>query len=191
MKKVLLFVVVAAVLAGGVWYYMSGGRIPGMGETITPTMGAAVGSALDNVVTEPAPPLGPTYTNKAYRFSLQMPADYNIQELPNDEGEGQTITIQNAKGDGVQILITKYPDAQSVLTADDVRASIPDMRVVGEQPVEVGSEYTGVAFMSDNEAFAGASREVWFFFGDNLYQISTYARLDPLLQAMFGTWKFF
>jgi hypothetical protein len=29
------------------------------------------------------------------------------------------------------------------------------------------------------------------YFPGNLYQISTYARLDPLLQAMFGTWKFF
>lgn len=37
----------------------------------------------------------------------------------------------------------------------------------------------------------GASHEVWFVFRENLYQISTCARLDNLLQEMFSTWSFF
>jgi hypothetical protein len=58
------------------------------------------------------------------------------------------------------------------------------------QLVEVGPNYVGLAFKSDNQAFDGASREVWFVFRGNLYQISTYAWLDPLLQAIFKTWQF-
>jgi len=65
------------------------------------------------------------------------------------------------------------------------------MQVTGVQPVEIGDDYTGVAFRSDNPAFGGASREVWFVFHGNLYQISTYEHLDSLLQTMFSTWKFF
>ncbi len=44
--------------------------------------------------------------------------------------------------------------------------------------------------MSDNPAFAGASREVWFVFNTNLYQISTYTEFDELLKGLFGTWQF-
>ncbi|HWO07475.1 MAG TPA: hypothetical protein VNM40_02730, partial [Candidatus Paceibacterota bacterium] len=103
----------------------------------------------------------------------------------------KTILLQNSAGEGIQIYITPQPGAPNSLTAADVRASIPDMEVTNEQVVEIGTGNTGVAFISDNEAFGGASREVWFYFRGHLYQISTYAHLDPLLQAMFGTWKFF
>ena len=65
------------------------------------------------------------------------------------------------------------------------------MKVIDDQILEIGNNYKGVAFRSDNAAFDGDSREVWFVFKGNLFQISTYARLDPLLKAMFATWKFF
>jgi hypothetical protein len=120
-----------------------------------------------------------------------MPADFKAQELPGELESGQTIVLQNAKGDGVQIYITKYPEDLHELTGDNVRIAIPDMRVVQDQVVEIGEDYKGVAFMSDNEAFGGASREVWFVFHGYLFQISTYARLDPLLKSMFATWHFF
>mgnify|MGYP001582339838 FL=1 len=144
-------------------------------------------------------PLTKNYKNDTYHFSLSMPEDFSVQELPADDTGGKAIVLQNSKGDGVQILVTPYSDDTRDLTADDVRASIPDMEVRDEQPVEIGSDYTGVAFMSDNDAFGGASREVWFVYPEcnrgvckpQLYQISTYAHLDSLLQAMFGTWKFF
>lgn len=160
--------------------------------TMSPTM--------QNVVEESAPALGPTYINKRFSFSVQMPQGFRAQELPGTDadGGGQIVTLQNAKGDGVQILITKYPEDLHELTGNDVRAAIPDMRVVQDQVVEIGDDYRGVAFMSDNEAFGGASREVWFVYPEcsrgvcqpYLFQISTYARLDPLLKSMFSTWKF-
>ncbi|MBI5457878.1 hypothetical protein HY971_04110 [Candidatus Kaiserbacteria bacterium] len=136
-------------------------------------------------------PLTKNYKNDTYRFSLSMSEDFSAQELPLDESGAHTILLQNAKGEGIQILVTPNQGTEKTLTTNDVRASIPDMKVTDEQAVEIGSDYTGVAFLSNNDAFGGASREVWFYFRGNLYQISTYARLDPLLKAMFGTWKFF
>ncbi len=157
---------------------------------LSPEEQKTMSETMAKVVEVPAPALGPMYTNKKYGFSVQMPNDFKVQELPGDDATSQTVLLQNTKGDGVQILITKYPDT-AMLTGDDVRSNIPDMRVVQEQVVNIGPDYRGVAFMSDNDAFAGASREVWFVFHGNLYQISTYARLDPLLKSMFITWKFF
>lgn len=135
-------------------------------------------------------PLEGDYTNNQFSFSLKMPEGFSAQELPVDDFGATTIILQNEKGEGIQIRVTPYDDIK-ILTADMVRESIPDMKISEPEEVVIGPEYTGVAFLSDNEAFEAASREVWFVFRGNLYQISTYARLDTLLKAMFATWKFF
>lgn len=160
-------------------------------QAIVPQLGPASASTTDAVQLVPAEPLGPAYTNSTFRFSLRMPADFRASELPPDDSGAHTILLQNGAGQGIQILVTPYQSDPHVITADDVRASIPDMKVAEEQPVQIGSDYTGVAFRSDNDAFGGDSREVWFVFRKNLYQISTYGRLDPLLKEMFATWQFF
>lgn len=156
-------------------------------EGLLPSLTAS--AAFSDVETVPAPPLGPTYTNDTFHFSVQAPEEYNVQEF--EEEDVHTVTIQDAQGNGIQIQIQPFPEDLAVLTADRIREDIPDMRIADVQEVEIGENRKGVAFMSDNEAFGRASREVWFVFGGNLYQISTYARLDPLLKDMFSTWKFF
>lgn len=134
-------------------------------------------------------PLTGEYRNAAYRFSLMMPDGFEARELPAEEGV-QTIVLQGQSGDGIQITIAPY--GQDALRIDDIRAELPDLVIDDVQSVEIGESVdAGVAFTSDNPAFAGKSREVWFVFKGNLYQISTYARLDGLLQAMFATWTFF
>lgn len=135
-------------------------------------------------------PLQTNYENKTYSFSLRTPKGFSVQELPTDETGADTVILQNEKGEGIQIRISPFEDIRA-LTADMVRENIPDMQISETETVAIGPEYTGVAFISDNEAFGGSSREVWFVYQGNLYQISTYARLDTLLKAMFATWKFF
>ncbi len=137
------------------------------------------------------PPLKNEYRNQQFGFSLSLPEGFRAGELPVDENGAHTILLQNPQGQGIQILITPYPDDIRVLTADMIRHDIPDMKISDVQPVEIGPDHRGVAFKSDNEAFGGDSREVWFIFRGNLYQISTYAHLDNLLQTLFGTWQFF
>lgn len=135
-------------------------------------------------------PLSADYKNETFRFSLDTPEGFTAGELPPDESGGTAIVLQNEKGEGIQIYIVPGSE-QNVLTAEDIRASIPDMEVSSPEVVEIGNQYKGVAFLSDNSAFGGASREVWFYYKGNLYQISTYLRLDALLKAMFLTWRFY
>lgn len=137
------------------------------------------------------PPLTKKYTNAKFHFSVMMPEDFEAQELVADENGTVSVMLQDSLGTGIQILVSPQPSSQKTLSADDIRSSIPDMTVSEDQPVEIGNDYRGVAFRSNNEAFGGNSRDVWFIFKGNLYQISTYARLDPLLKSMFGTWQFF
>lgn len=128
------------------------------------------------------------YTNKKYNFSVKLPEGFAARELAGTP-EGDTILLENKNGDGIQIIISSF-DNISVLTADMVKKDIPDLKMEQVQTIDVGQNYKGVAFLSDNPQFSGASRDVWFVFRGNLYQISTYARLDSLLQSVFSTWQF-
>jgi hypothetical protein len=131
------------------------------------------------------------YTNDAYRFSVMMPEAFTAQEIQNSGTGGETILLQDKAGNGIQIVLTPYGEDVHELTIDKIHSDIPDMRIRDTQVLEIGEEYKGVAFKSDNAAFGGDSREVWFIFRGTLYQITTYAKDDSLLQAMFATWKFF
>ena len=180
-KKVLIIACIVLLVAVGVGVWYSVSKDDAEGE----------GAAAEAAAPYEVPPIQDEYKNDEFRFSLGLPEGFAAQEFKEEGSAGKSVVLQDAKGNGIQILITPYPDDTKIITADDVRADIPDMKVTDDQVVEIGNDYRGVAFMSDNEAFDGASREVWFVFRGNLYQISTYARLDSLLQSMFATWKFF
>jgi hypothetical protein len=186
-----------AVTAGGLyaWHVRSGapagsGRAPSVSFA-----GFAAGDGAPSVVpTVPVPPLGKTYANDAYGFSFSYPDGYAVQDAATDDATGaRTILVQDAKGSGVQILISPFDDADQTIDEARIRADIPDLAVREPQPVQVGADgsaSTGLAFKSDNAAFNGDSREVWFAFRGNLYQISTYAGYDDFLKALLSTWHF-
>ncbi len=136
------------------------------------------------------PPMERDYQNEQFRFSLKLPQGFTATELPFD-GEGTPVVLQDAQGNGIQIYVREVEGNPRNLTEAQIRTSIPDMKMENAQAVEIGENSSGVAFMSDSPDYGGASREVWFYFGGNLYQVSTYARLDNLLQAMFSSWQFF
>lgn len=125
-----------------------------------------------------------TYKNEMYGFSFTIPRGYTVRETED------TILIENTENKGVQILISEIDEDIPVLTEDMIRADIPDMIISDTQTVEIGENRTGLAFKSDNEAFDGASREVWFVYNFIFYQISTYEYLDPFLKEIFATWEF-
>lgn len=179
MKRIILILSVIIVIIGiiaAVWYF-------DVFDVVKKgVMGAA--AAAPYVV----PPIQDIYTNGALGFSLGLPDGFGAQEY--EESGVKTVILQDAGGNGIQILATPIKEDIPHLSIDLVRQDIPDMKVSDVQSVEIGEGRTGVAFMSDNEAFGGASREVWFIFRGHLYQISTYARLDNLLQSMFASWQF-
>lgn len=133
-----------------------------------------------------------TYVNSAFRFSFRHPRGFTVTTAPSAGGEDGGTVLLIESGDkkvGVQIVISPY-GADADITAVLVRADLPNIRVDDPQTVEVGPDRLGLAFMSDNGAFGGRSREVWFVFNGNLYQISTYAEFDEFLKGLFGTWQF-
>ena len=180
---IVVALIVAVLLSA--WWVMSGNG------TQLPEFGAVRPSALTQGAPYVGAPLTADYTNETFRFSLDIPEGFTAGELPEDENGGTAIILQNAQGEGIQIYVVPAEESQKVLTAEDILTSIPDIQVASPEVVEIGNDYKGVAFLSDNAAFSGASREVWFYFRGNLYQISTYQRLDTLLKAIFATWKFY
>jgi hypothetical protein len=129
------------------------------------------------------------YRDSARGFSFRYPNHLKATSFKDHVGD--TILVQSAeKAQGFQITISPWDEPGAILTADMIQRDIPDLAVTNPQDLLLGESGKGVAFLSDNENFGGNSREVWFVFGGNLYQISTYARLDPLLQAVLSTWKF-
>lgn len=136
------------------------------------------------------PPLVEPYSNSEYRFSLKMPEDFTVRQVADLDG-AEIILLEDANGQGIQILITPFEGDLQVLTPERIQEEIPDMQIIDSEPVEIGANHLGLAFKSDNEFFGGASREVWFVFRGALYQVSTYERLDDLLKQIFSTWQFF
>src|SRR3989344_3950884 len=172
------FLVIAAVAAGLHWFSPN--------SLFFITNSAAPEAKLEPYV---VPLLSKEYTNDTYHFSLTLPEGFEARSMKQEVGE--TIVFENGSGDGIQIIITPFDEDLHVLTKERVQADVPGMQITDEQSVEIGDNYIGLAFKSDNPAFDGASREVWFVFRGNLYQVSTYERLDSLLKKMFSTWTFF
>jgi len=141
------------------------------------------------------------YSHPTYHFSFKYPEGLTVSTIPSAEGQGETVLVESADSKaGVQIVISPYgPDTD--ITEAMIHSDIPELKISDAQELLIGEGRKGLAFMSDNPAFCaspepcvkegnGKSREVWFVFGGNLYQISTYAEQDEFLKRLFGTWQF-
>ena len=126
------------------------------------------------------------YRSEKYGYNFKYPIGFTVRSF--EDGSGDTVIVEKGT-DGFQIFISPF-DETGDITESRIRADIPDMKIEGAQPVLLGEQGKGLAFKSDNAAWGGASREVWFAFGGYLYQISTYERLDGLLRAVLATWQF-
>ncbi|MEK7535793.1 MAG: hypothetical protein AAB590_02130 [Patescibacteria group bacterium] len=184
MKTVLTIIIIIILTGAGVFWYL---REPA----------GSPSSFFPLPYSTPVTALTQTYTDSARRFSFNYPEGYKVREMQGD-GPSRTLLLESTSTSlststsptaGVQIVIT--PDETNTnITAEIIRQAIPDMKIENPEPFAVGSS-SGLAFRSDNPAFSGASREIWFTSGGYLYQISTYATNDELLKKMFDTWAFF
>ena len=132
------------------------------------------------------------YLNTSHSFSFKYPKDMKVENFKESEDSPEVILVQNAnEGKGFQIVITPFDeDVGNKLSKERIKLDVPDLLVKDEQSILIGQNGEGLAFLSDNADFGGKSREVWFVFNGFLYQISTYAHLDPILQSVFSTWQF-
>jgi len=133
-----------------------------------------------------------TYTNTVYDFSLTLPAGFSAGDIPGTSGSGgDTVLLQNTAGDGIQITVSPFDEDTGqgyTLTKARILKDLPAMNIQNEQPVPVTPGYTGLSFITDDPTFGTSSRAVWFVYHGNLYQVSTYARLDSLLRQILSTW---
>jgi len=178
LKPLTIVIAICLVIAGAFWYLREPAGSAG-GLANSPLI-------IPNSISISVPSLTQTYTDSAQHFSFNYPEDYAVREMPGDGDAPRTLVIESSST-GIQIIITP-DDTDTNITAEVIREAISDMKVENPQSFPVGAN-SGLAFQSDNPAFNGASREVWFASKGFLYQISTYATNDQLLAAIFKTWK--
>lgn len=192
MKKILVSIIILIILAGGAYFGWNRSIVDGdKGSDLVTDKTAKTGlsagpEALAKIAgyryTE-------EYTNPDYDFSFKYPSGFTVSSLPNEGNE--IIIVQNtAENIGIQIVISSFLGNDMDITAEYIRSQIPDLKISEAQEVLVGANRKGLAFLSDNEVFGGSSREVWFVWNGNLYQISTYAEMDGFLKGLFSTWQF-
>ena len=135
------------------------------------------------------PKLVKSYTNDTYRFSLMMPADFAATIVLASDDVGETVVLQNSAAEGVQIIVAPWDEDAQALTAERITQDT-GLTATNVQPIAIPGG-VGLSFNSNNDAFDAASSDIWLVHDGNVYQLTTYTRLEPLLHAMFATWRFF
>jgi|SRR3989344_3252966 len=131
-----------------------------------------------------------TFVHKGYGFSLNFPS--NMVASNFREGEGEMINFQdNQNDDWFQVYITPW-DEEEGISVERIKQDLPDISITAPQQVVIGPrQQEGVGpvaliFFSQDSGL-GDTREVWFIAEGNLYQITTYKRLDSMLGLILST----
>lgn len=189
MKKIITTIVIL-ILAIVAWYFFYGKIMPTRFSNSNKVYVPASDVSAEAIAEIASYKYDQTYTDPTYNFSFKYPTNFEVTSAP-EQSDGVAIIVQDlVKKIGVQIIITKSDGPDIDLTADIIHTKISDMRVDQSQEILIGKNRKGLAFMSDNKVFGGKSREVWFVYNGNLYQISTYMELDEFLKGLFATWQF-
>ena len=154
------------------------------------------------------------YEDTDYGFSFFYPENFSIGAFSDAENT-KTILVQNAeKTAGIQIYISSFGE-DITLTPQRIKKDVPDIAMSDVQTVSIGQSspersdlkagtprsdlVTAVSFKTGN-AGADKSREVWFVYKSDLYQISAPQLTSPdlgdlkrsgevLLDGIINTWK--
>ena len=131
----------------------------------------------------------PTYTDTDYGFFFAAPQGYSANSF-SDVEDTKTILLGNdINKSALQVFVSAF-DEDIVLTVERISQEMSDLVVLDPQKISV-SDATGVSFRSTN-ALDTESREVWFVYKGNLYQISApiNKQTSPeLFDAIIKTWK--
>jgi hypothetical protein len=126
-------------------------------------------------IVRPANPLPQTYRNDAYGFSLRLPTDYAITEVPNanppaENGVADIIEFDNAHGN-IQLTITYASYASTTLTVQSLLLNYPSLSGIQTQPFPIAPGETGLALNYDL-ANPDQVSDVWFGKSGYLYQLT-------------------
>ncbi|HAT68844.1 MAG TPA: hypothetical protein DCS20_04505 [Candidatus Yonathbacteria bacterium] len=131
----------------------------------------------------------PTYTDTDYGFSFSAPQGYSASSFSDVEDTKTILLGSDTDRSSLQVFVSAF-DEDIVLTVERINQEMPDLVVLDPQKVSAG-EAEGVSFGSTN-ALDTESREVWFVYKGNLYQISApiNKQTSPeLFDAIIKTWK--
>lgn len=206
MKKYPIYIMIAIILIGIlIWrfgLYNAPMNSPAFMEYAASTSPARSDSSVP-VLGQPTPAsdtrmdaLAGTYVNPKYSFSFKYPKGYTVSSFADQQDEkADIILVQNrVTHSGLQIHAETIDENIYALTVERIRKDLPDLKIDNPTDTVVGSGTKigkGVSFISDDQAFGGKSREVWFVSGKVFYQMRTYEIDEPLVQAIIGSWKFF
>jgi hypothetical protein len=133
-----------------------------------------------------------TFTHKKYGFSFEYPSNMSASNFA--EGEGEQVVFQGDNKDWFQIYITPW-DENGDITVNRIKKDLPDILISDPQTVILGPKQKegigpkALIFWSKDSGL-GDTREVWFVYEGNLYQLTTYKRLDQMVGKVLSTLTF-
>lgn len=134
----------------------------------------------------PAAPTTQTYADTDYSFSFSYPHEYQARSF-SDLEDTKTILVENHQTkQGVQVFVSAF-DEDITLTPERIKKEMPDLVVLEPKNLLVGG-VTGISFRSTN-ALSTESRELWFVYAGNLYQISAPIANKDLFDAIITKWQ--
>jgi len=125
------------------------------------------------------------YQNLLLKFSVTFPGAMSIKEY--GKGSGSTIVFADEKtGKSFQVFVVPY--SEDFVTAERFKMDAP--LGVMKEPKDITIDGVPATIFWSQDATMGETREVWFVHNGFLYEVTTFAELDPMLSEVMATWKF-
>jgi len=129
------------------------------------------------------------YQSASANVQFVYPENYKIGEF--DERGGRMILIQDSENNtGMQFFVTEFDEPNLKLTEDRIKQDIPDLDIQNTQYIKVSNRNIPAVIFSSTNAISGPSIEVWFVYGNKLYQISTLKEHATLSQKVLDSISF-
>ena len=170
---------------GGSSAEIGGGVRFGVGEETAPAPAAGAGAS------ESFPPssLAETYRALADRFSFKYPSGFSVKAQIGESQESRIYTIENGRGEGIQITLSPFDEAGDALTAERIESETGIVPLNPEPVMGDDGKTIGLGFIAENTSF-GRSREIWFVASGRLFQVSAPILYDNLAKAVLQSFKF-
>jgi len=172
----IIILIAACVLVGGLILVMKNIGSTSVNTEVEP-MGEVIGD-------------GSAYLHSDESFTFKLPSDFTFSDLGivDDEKDiSQVLFSGSPKERNFQISISPIEDSV-VITIDQIKNDLPDMVIENPEEIAIAGA-RGVAFETGEKGNPLRTREIWFTYGSNLYQISTVKEFDEEMAEILLSWK--
>lgn len=189
-QKIITLIVAVVVIGGGVFLFLKKDELPSVGTALLGDKNEVSEEEIRGGTIEKADEKDKeVYSNTTYGFSFTYPEGFQIGSF--QEGtDGEVILIQSPEGrEGFQIYVAPF-DESGPITPERIKRDLPSLKIDEPQRVVIGGGgLEALIFRGESEEF-GESREVWFVWSGNLYQVTTHADLDQFIGPILESWRF-